>query len=196
MSGKRNKAAGHKFERDCARILREVVGYTDVKTSRECSRLRDAKKVDLCNADEDENGRLPFNFQCKSYSAVLNYKLLFSELEEHNKQRQVNTILHRYTEKRGKIFMEFGQWAILKGEQFDLFAQSESCMKYVNLLRTSVVTHTKKHKFNYVNHFKQEIGTELLFVRNEEYNVLFMPIDVFWKLLTLYKNGEEEANGS
>lgn len=109
----RNRNAGHKYERDKAEEQRSI-GYTDIRCSREVSRLRDNKKVDLCNADEDENGRHPFNIQCKTLAKAAPYPKLLAELEEHNKRNQINIVFHKQTEKtKGGIFRTCGEYAIL-----------------------------------------------------------------------------------
>ena len=123
MTGKtkgssRNRAAGHSWERRCAIIFREL-GYEDVKTSRECSRLRDSQKVDLCNADEDKSGRLPYNIQCKTLNSSAPYHRLLEELEEHNGRRQVNVVVHKMTKKTtGGRFDGIGEYAIMNLDDF------------------------------------------------------------------------------
>ena len=114
----RNRSAGHSWERRCATKLREL-GYEDLKTSRECSRLRDSQKVDLCNSDEDKSGRLPFNFQCKTLNSTANYPKLLKELEEHNGRRQVNTVIHKMTKKtQSGRFDAIGEYAIMNLDDF------------------------------------------------------------------------------
>ena len=114
----RNRAAGHSWERRCAIILREL-GYEDVKTSRECSRLRDSQKVDLCNADEDKSGRLPYNIQCKTLNSSAPYHRLLKELEERNGRRQVNVVVHKMTKKTtGGRFDGIGEYAIMNLDDF------------------------------------------------------------------------------
>ena len=114
----RNRAAGHSWERRCAIILREL-GYEDVKTSRDCSRLRDSQKVDLCNADEDKSGRLPYNIQCKTLNSSAPYHRLLKELEERNGRRQVNVVVHKMTKKTaGGRFDGIGEYAIMNLDDF------------------------------------------------------------------------------
>lgn len=123
MGSSRNRNAGHKYERDKAQIWRGL-GYEDVRCSREVSRLRDNKKVDLCNADEDENGRLPFNLQCKTLAKAAPYPKLLKELEEHNKRKQINVVLHKMTEKsQGGRFLPAGEFAILNSDDFEFMVE-------------------------------------------------------------------------
>ena len=114
----RNRVAGQNYEREIAKKLREL-GFHDIKCSRECSRLRDSKKVDLCNADEDKNGRFPYNIQAKSYNTHVKYAKLLKELEDHNGRNQVNVVFHKLTEKSvGGKFMPKGEFAILNLDDF------------------------------------------------------------------------------
>jgi hypothetical protein len=104
-----NKTAGSNYEREKAKEQRNI-GYEGLRTSRECSRKRDNQKVDLCNSDEDEYGRHPYNIQCKNLSTNVAYPKLLSELEEHNGTKQINVIFHKRTEKTiGGKFMAKGE---------------------------------------------------------------------------------------
>ena len=115
MTGKRNRQAGHKFELDVRNMLIEA-GYPHVVSSRSASRLRDAQKIDLVNADEFTQGRLPFNIQCKNTCGGVNYHKLLDELP---KDGQMNVIAHNRTVKTaGGKFVTKGQYAILPLEAF------------------------------------------------------------------------------
>lgn len=114
-NGKRNRTAGHKWERTCAKRLREA-GFTHVVTSRAESKSRDDSKVDLMNKDEYKNGRLPYNFQCKSTTQNTNYYKLLKELPQGSPE--LNIILHEKTEKRGEKFVKVGEFAIMEADAF------------------------------------------------------------------------------
>ena len=131
----RNRDAGNSWERLIAKKLREL-GFHDIKCSRECSRLRDSKKVDLCNADEDKNGRFPFNIQAKSYNTHVKYAKLLKELEDHNGRNQVNVVFHKLTEKSiGGKFMPKGEFAILNLD--DLYKMIEHISNMEEVLKVS-----------------------------------------------------------
>lgn len=70
--GKRNRNVGHNYERKWASIWREI-GYDKCKTTRQVSRLLDSCKVDLAF--------IPYNFQCKSVKAPINYTELFDSID-------------------------------------------------------------------------------------------------------------------
>lgn len=114
----RNRVAGCTHERDEAKTVRSI-GYPDVRTSRECSRKRDSQKVDLCNADEDAFGRLPYNIQCKTLCSTAPYPRLLKELEQHNGRKQINVVFHKLTKKtEGGRFLPVGKYAILNLDDF------------------------------------------------------------------------------
>lgn len=182
MASNTSRNRGNGFERTCAQKLRSL-GYIDVKCSRECSRLRDSKKVDLCNADEDESGRLPFNLQCKAYSTLLNYRLLIEELEHHNGDKLLNIVLHKYTEKSAKgKFMPKGEWAIMRDWQF---------LKFVGGHTPEVVhaTVVKNQCVNYIKLFKKHPTLVILYHLSGDGGFIIVPMDYFWKLISNYKNG-------
>ena len=142
----RNRTAGHGFERSIAQKLREL-GFHDIKCSRECSRLRDSKKVDLCNADEDKNGRFPFNIQAKSYNTHVKYAKLLKELEDHNGRNQVNVVFHKLTEKSiGGKFMPKGEFAILNLDDFYKMIEHISNMEEVLTLSGCELETVMKNK--------------------------------------------------
>lgn len=116
MSGKRNRTAGHKWERDCAKILREA-GFPHVVTSRSSNRKRDADKIDLVNEDELENGVLPYSIQCKTLVTTTPYPKLLSEMKELEGTKKV--ILHKQTKKsKSGKFVESGRYAIMHMDDF------------------------------------------------------------------------------
>lgn len=114
----RNRTAGHNYEKDIARILREI-GFKHTVTSRSENRSRDGQKVDLCNKDELVNGRLPYNVQCKSAADSLNYIKLLGEMPDCSTNMCINVVLHRKTVKsKGGKFMVKGEFAILSQKDF------------------------------------------------------------------------------
>ena len=111
--GKRNRGAGHKWERDCKNRFIEI-GFPHVVTSRSESRSTDARKIDLMNSRERLNGVFPFAVQCKSYSSRLDYHKLMEEIDSD----EIKVILHRFTKKAKTKFMTQGEYAILKIDDF------------------------------------------------------------------------------
>lgn len=114
----RNRSAGHNYEKDIARILRDI-GFQYTVTSRSENRSRDGQKVDLCNKDELVNGRLPYNVQCKSAAKSLKYIELLAEMPDCSANTNINVVLHRKTAKsKGGKFMVKGEYAILSQKDF------------------------------------------------------------------------------
>jgi hypothetical protein len=110
VSGKRNRAAGHKFERECVKLLREI-GFTDVVSSRSANRARDAQKIDLVNQDEIKSGRLPWAIQCKNVKGHLKYAPVLAEMPDETNITKV--VFHNQTEKVKDRFVTKNQFAIL-----------------------------------------------------------------------------------
>ena len=98
MSGKKNRNAGHTFERFWAKTFRDA-GYIYCKTTRQASRLLDSCKVDLAF--------IPYNFQCKKVLASINYKELILSIKKSLKENiPEEDLIHDYpiviAHKRGK----------------------------------------------------------------------------------------------
>jgi len=123
--GIRNRTAGHSWERDTVKLLKEV--FPNIATSRACSRLRDKQKVDLMNADESIHGRLPYNFQCKCLAGNADLEKILKEIPII--PQIANVVLHRRTRKtvnqsKKTVFKVTGEYAYMDFEAF------------VNILRT------------------------------------------------------------
>ncbi len=98
MSGKKNRNAGHTFERFWAKTFRDA-GYLYCKTTRQASRLLDSCKVDLAF--------IPYNFQCKKVIASINYKELILSIKKALKENiPEEDLIHDYpiviAHKRGR----------------------------------------------------------------------------------------------
>ncbi len=123
--GKRNRIAGHNWERECVKLLIKV-GFPHVVTSRSESKKRDADKIDLMNTDEHENGLLRYSVQCKTLSNAAPYPKLLSEIK--SLKGALKVIFHKQTKKseKGK-FVETGRYAILYMDDFlDLIKENEA----------------------------------------------------------------------
>jgi hypothetical protein len=104
-----NRTAGHNYERECVKRLKEL-GYTDVVTSRAESRNMDNKGVDLFG------GSLPFHIQCKNSVKEVKYSdLMKSELLPKDKPL---VIFHKKTKKSNKNFIPDGEYIIMNYETF------------------------------------------------------------------------------
>jgi len=135
-NGKRNKWAGSNHERDEVKRYRKY--FHDVETTRLCNRDRDGQGIDLCSADEDQNGRLPFDVSCKcSVTASLPHVPLFIKMRtkyvrgKNGKLKavivpddRIKIIHHRHTVKseEGK-FMTKGEYVIMESDGYEQFLQ-------------------------------------------------------------------------
>lgn len=110
-NGKRNRSAGHKWERKCVHEFIRI-GFPHVVTSRSENRSRDAAKIDLVNKDELVNGVLPYSIQCKTLSTAAPYPKLLSEMGDI--AGAIKVVLHKQTKKsEGGKFVESGRYACL-----------------------------------------------------------------------------------
>ncbi len=73
-TGKTSRNKGHSWEREIAKVFREI-GYEHCKTSREASKLLDSCKVD--------HWGIPYNIQAKNgYAKGLDYQSILNEISE------------------------------------------------------------------------------------------------------------------
>ena len=115
----RNRTAGHAYERQVVRELKNM-GFKTVITSRSESRNMDNAGVDIFDTEDepqDENHYiLPIHIQCKNSKTNVNYhNLLTSELLPKDKE---TVIFHKKTEKVGNKFMPRGEYVIMTKELF------------------------------------------------------------------------------
>lgn len=119
----RNREAGHSYERDCIKQFRKA-GFKHVKSSRQVNRSRDAQKIDLANEDELDNGRFPFNVQCKNIAGACNYHKVMEEIPIIPGIK--NVVLHKRTKKIGSKFITEGRYALMyEADFFQLVQQLE-----------------------------------------------------------------------
>lgn len=110
----RNRTAGHNWERYCLNVLKVIPYFKNLVTSRSESKRRDDRGIDLMNQDEADNGRIIFDIQCKTTCNSINYNKLIKELGTD----RVPLVLHRKTEKKGKVFRKEDDYAILRFDDF------------------------------------------------------------------------------
>lgn len=115
MATNNSRQRGHSWELACIKLLK-AIGWTHLVSTRSESRNRDNQKIDIMNANEDKNGRIPINVQAKNYSTRLDYPKVLGEMPQDGDQ--INVIFHKYTEKAGKNFMTKGTYAILELDDF------------------------------------------------------------------------------
>lgn len=115
MGGTRNKNAGSNYEREIANAFK-LAGFTHAATSRLVNPHRDSLKIDIANKEEDVNGRLPYDAQCKTTTSKLDYEKLLNEIKPAN--NRIRVLFHRLTEKAGTRFMAKGRFAIVFQDDF------------------------------------------------------------------------------
>ena len=113
--GKRNRAAGHKWERDIVKELSKLfnlvpydgknVREAEIGTTRVFSKALDNDKVDIWIKDN----HLDLNLQAKSITGKIDYLPLLESMPRKGN----NIVLHRYTEKANSKFINKGEFAIM-----------------------------------------------------------------------------------
>ena len=127
-NGKRNKSAGHSWERELVTRL-NLLGF-NTGTTRNLSRARDAQKVDIMGVDERKDGFLPFNIQAKNESRVTKFQ---KHLAEMPKETAINVVAFSQTMKAGSKFMKQGEYAIMYLSDWLYYIEIEK--KYKELLK-------------------------------------------------------------
>lgn len=129
-NGKRNRAAGHQWERDTVQKFRVI--FPNVTTSRACNRVRDAEKVDLSHPDEVKFGRFPYNVQCKSCLGSVPYLKLLNEMPRDN--QAMNVVFHRQTvrSRKGERILNAGELAVLKTDDFIELVKAKKAFELLN----------------------------------------------------------------
>jgi hypothetical protein len=138
-NGKRNRNAGHAWERECVDLF-SAEGFEELCTSRAENRHRDNEKVDITRKNEIVNGRFEYNAQCKTCTKAIPYPKLLAEMPQGE---EVNVILHKQTEKSEKgRFITRGKYAILElndffkisGERHRLKRAFDEFVKYLDYI--------------------------------------------------------------
>lgn len=127
-NGRRNKSAGHDWEQEIARILREKKLYPHVITSRQGNRSVDAMGIDFVNREEHINGVMEDTISAKSYARSLNYSELLDRLRDCGRPHPV--IFHKQTRRslKGNRFHERGMYAIT---DMDTYLHLMACKRVV-----------------------------------------------------------------
>lgn len=130
----RNRSAGHWLEREVVKKLK-VIGFPFATTSRSESRSRDNQKIDIINTDEVENGRLPYNIQCKNTSTSLPYHSFLAEMPD---DKNINVIIHNKTKKVNTQFRTIGQYAIMNSVDFYKLIEELETLKCKDYGKSSI----------------------------------------------------------
>jgi hypothetical protein len=114
-NGKRNRAAGHGWERKLVDMFKKV-GFEHVVTTRSESKSRDDDKIDLMNKNERKNGQFVFNVQAKNVANTLKYAELLREMP--NEKGIINVVAHKQTKRVGTRFVPQGTFMIMSLDHF------------------------------------------------------------------------------
>lgn len=108
MGSKRNRTAGHNFERCIVNELKQL-GFPEAVTARSESRNRDDKGVDICNVK-------PYNIQCKSSLLTPNYHELITSMPQE--EDVANIVIHRKTKKAKTKFITQDDYVLMRKSDF------------------------------------------------------------------------------
>jgi hypothetical protein len=109
-NGKRNRHAGHAWEREIIRKLKSRNLYPHCVSTRSESRNLDNCGIDVMNRDELANGMMHDSIQAKSVSGTVKYSDLLACIKQAKRPNPV--IFHRLTSKSSSRFMVDGKFAI------------------------------------------------------------------------------------
>lgn len=97
-NGKRNRSAGHGWETEVVRILRDRKIYPKAITTRNGSRVLDALGIDAMNEGEEIHGIMDDTVQCKNTIGGVNYHELISGMKKAGRPHPV--VFHKRTSRR------------------------------------------------------------------------------------------------
>lgn len=130
-NGKRNRQAGHDWERLVVKLLHER-GLYDPETVVSCrsnSKRLDDAGVDLMHLDELTHGMMRDSIQCKTAVKSLSYPALLARIRKANRPGAV--IFHRQTSAGGETGkqMERDRFAIT---YMDRYLELMACERFVH----------------------------------------------------------------
>lgn len=119
-NGKRNRTAGHNYERSEAEAHRKY--FKEVSTTRSCNRHRDNLGIDLANPNEIEIGRFPIDasLKCTTKTSLPYIKLLTSM---ESSPDRIKAVFHRHVVRKGEKFMRNAEFVILERSGYETFLQ-------------------------------------------------------------------------
>lgn len=177
MAANRARSAGHKLEREIVIKLKEL-GYSHAITARVGSKEVDDFGIDIMNADERTNGRLPWDIQCKLYSTPVNYHRLLTE-----RKNGPDLVIHGKTEKKGKSgrFYQVGRYAIMSWDKYVQLLE-----KFEGQFKSFKIGVTSDRGINYHKMLSAPSDIPKLIVhtrKSSKHAYVIMQIERFYKLI-------------
>lgn len=136
---KRARSAGHGWEKDTARTLRDRHIYPEVITTRQGSRFLDGLGIDLMNRDEGTQGIMIDTISCKTTIAGINYHELLTDLEKSGRPGRV--VFHRRTYKADKKIMVKGHYCTT---DLDNYLELMACRQAIKRIMSLDSTQTNQ----------------------------------------------------
>lgn len=129
--GTRNQTAGHDWERDVAKMLRNSGIHPYVVTCRSTNRTRDGQGIDFCNTEEAVHGRMLDDIQAKTTTKVPDFVELLAGIKQYDvMDERVPVVFWRKTGKSPSgRFMVQGLYAMCYLEDYLKLMQAREALK-------------------------------------------------------------------
>lgn len=130
-NGRRNRSAGHDWEKEVAAMLRDRKLYPEAITTRQGSHDVDALGIDLMNRNEAANGIMDDSISAKNYCKSVNYSELLTRLNASGRPHPV--VFHKQTSRAltSTRFLPKGTYAITDLENYLELMAYKQAMKCV-----------------------------------------------------------------
>jgi len=131
-NGRRNRSAGHDWEREVVQLLKDRNLYPHAITTRVGSKHLDDEGIDIMNEDETRRGVMDDSISAKNYARALNYAALLDRIQESGRPHPV--IFHKQTKRAltGTRFLHRGSYAITDLENY---LELMACRRFVRNVR-------------------------------------------------------------
>lgn len=149
-NGKRNREAGHQYEKD---EVREHSRYfLDLATTRACNRFRDSCGIDIARKNEEQLGRLPLDISCKSATVASVPYIKYLEKMDSDPSR-IPVVLHRRTKrpaivkrtkKPGVNFITQGEYALTTRKGYERFLQHVYAVQLLRIKNPGLIEALEK----------------------------------------------------
>lgn len=133
-NAKRNKRAGHDWERFIIDVLKERNLYPNAITTRQGSRQLDGSGIDIMNSNEVIDGIMDDTIQAKAYSTCVPYPALLERLYLSGRKNPVVFHRHATRDEGGNKFLARGLYAI---SYMDVYVDGMAARQAINKIRSS-----------------------------------------------------------
>lgn len=129
-NGKRNRAAGHDWEKEVVALFRDRGIYPKAITTRQGSRALDALGIDAMNDSEETHGIMDDTVQCKNVSGGVNYHALIQDLIASGRPHPV--VFHKRTSRREQNMVVQGHYCT---STLDTYVHLMACKQAIKRMK-------------------------------------------------------------